>query len=109
MRCAPHFKPDWNYELFLAYNLVCHLGVYRKDVLSLVGGFQEGMEGAQDYDLALRCIEQIDGNKIVHVPRGTLSLAHARRQYRDRRRIEALRPLPAGERALNRHFQTMWH
>src|SRR5262249_22246613 len=54
-RSDPHFKPDWNPELFLAQNFISHLGVYRTDLVRRVGGFRVGLEGAQDYDLTLRC------------------------------------------------------
>jgi GT2 family glycosyltransferase len=33
-----------------------------------VGGFRIGFEGSQDYDLALRCIEQIRPDEIEHLP-----------------------------------------
>ena len=49
--------------------MVCHLGVYRTDLVKDVGGFRVGFEGAQDYDLALRCSEKLDRNQIVHIPR----------------------------------------
>jgi GT2 family glycosyltransferase len=34
-----------------------------------IGGFREGFEGAQDYDLALRFIERIEPAQIRHIPR----------------------------------------
>jgi len=68
-RTTPYFKCDWNYDLFLAHNLITHLGVYRTDVVREIGGFREGLEGAQDYDLALRFIERIEPTRIVHIPR----------------------------------------
>jgi len=68
-RYDPHFKSDFNYELFLAYNMISHLGVYRRSLIEKIGGVRKGFEGAQDYDLALRVIECIDLENIVHVPR----------------------------------------
>lgn len=65
----PYFKCDWNYDLFLSHNLITHLGVYRMDVVTAIGGFREGFEGAQDYDLALRFLERIDARQIRHIPR----------------------------------------
>ena len=76
-RHAPYFKPDWNPDLFLAHNMICHLSVYRKDLIHKVGKFRIGFEGAQDYDLALRCLDHLKPEEIVHVPRGSLSLAPA--------------------------------
>ena len=32
-RHEPHFKSDWNPELFLAQNMISHLGVYRTDLM----------------------------------------------------------------------------
>lgn len=68
-RRDPYFKPDWNYDLLLSQNYVCHLGVYRTDLLREIGGFREGFEGAQDYDLVLRFSERIVPAQICHIPR----------------------------------------
>ena len=67
-RSEPYFKSDWNPELFLAQNFVSHLSVYRIDLIRRIGGFRIGFEGSQDYDLALRCIEQIRPEQIEHLP-----------------------------------------
>ncbi len=68
-RFDPYFKPDWNYELLLAQNCICHLGVYDTALVREVGGFREGFEGAQDWDLALRCVERLRPDEIGHVPK----------------------------------------
>lgn len=68
-RYDPYFKCDLNYELLLAQNMICHLGVYRRDLLGKIGGFRLGFEGAQDYDLVLRLLEQIKPDEVVHVPK----------------------------------------
>jgi len=65
----PYLKCDWNYELFLGQNLISHLGAYSTEFMRRVGGFREGYEGSQDYDLALRCIEHAAPGEIVHVPK----------------------------------------
>jgi GT2 family glycosyltransferase len=67
-RVDPHFKSDWNPDLFYSYNFISHLGVYRRSVVNELGGFREGYEGSQDYDLALRMIEQIPDDHIRHIP-----------------------------------------
>ena len=67
-RFEPYFKSDWNPELFLAQNFISHLGVYRTDLVRQVGGFRVGFEGSQDYDLTLRCIEEIQPKQIEHLP-----------------------------------------
>jgi len=68
-RCCPFFKPDWNPELLLGQNYISHLGIYRHALLREIGGFREGYEGSQDYDLALRCVEKLEPNEIKHIPR----------------------------------------
>jgi GT2 family glycosyltransferase len=68
-RSSPYFKCDWNPDLFLSQNMLCHLGVYRADLVRQVGVFREGFEGSQDHDLALRCVERLCNEQIVHVPR----------------------------------------
>jgi GT2 family glycosyltransferase len=67
-RVNPYFKSDWNPDLFLSQNMIRHLGVYKKEIVDEIGGFREGYEGSQDYDLALRFIEQIKYNEIRHIP-----------------------------------------
>jgi glycosyltransferase involved in cell wall biosynthesis len=65
-RCAPFFKPDWSPDLLMSVNYVCHLLVIRKILLDKAGGFREGYDGAQDYDLVLRSVSGT--SKIVHIP-----------------------------------------
>jgi GT2 family glycosyltransferase len=69
-RCEPYFKPDWNPELLLCNNYLCHLSVVRRELVERVGAFREGFEGSQDYDLFLRATAEIDdASRIRHVPR----------------------------------------
>ncbi|MRH79048.1 glycosyltransferase [Spiribacter sp. C176] len=67
-RIDPYFKSSFNYELLLAQNMISHLGVYRRAEVLAAGGFREGFEGSQDLDLALRVIEQIKPEQVVHIP-----------------------------------------
>ncbi|MFC3124954.1 glycosyltransferase [Pseudoroseomonas globiformis] len=67
-RSDPHFKPGWNPELLLGQNLVSHLGVYRRDLLERIGGFREGLEGSQDWDLALRATQGLPQHAVRHIP-----------------------------------------
>jgi len=67
-RLNPYFKPDFNYELLLGQNTVSHLGVYRTETVREIGGFREGLEGSQDYDLLLRILERVKPNQIHHIP-----------------------------------------
>ena len=68
-RYMPKFKPDWSLDLFYSMNLVTHLVAYRTRLIKEVGGFREGFEGSQDYDLALRVVKKIEPNTIRHIPR----------------------------------------
>ncbi len=65
-RHSPFFKPDWSPDTFLSLMYTCHLGVYRTALVRKIGGFREGFEGSQDYDLVLRLTEHTD--KIRHIP-----------------------------------------
>jgi len=67
-RCDPYFKPDWNPDLFHTQNYVSHLSVYDAALVRQVGGFRIGFEGSQDYDLTLRCVEQLEPSQIHHIP-----------------------------------------
>lgn len=68
-RCDPHFKPDFSPDTLLSMNYICHLSVIRTSLVKKIGGFTVGLEGAQDYDLFLRVTEQIDREKIYHIPK----------------------------------------
>jgi glycosyltransferase involved in cell wall biosynthesis len=103
-RIEPYFKCDWNPDLFYSQNMFCHLGVYHAGLLKEAGGFREGLEGAQDYDLALRCVELVSPAQIRHIPRVLYHWrAHAESTAKsgDAKRYALL----AGERALNEHFR----
>ncbi|MBV9374771.1 MAG: glycosyltransferase family 2 protein, partial [Alphaproteobacteria bacterium] len=67
-RYDPHFKSDWNPDLFLRQNMICHLGVYRAALVREVGGLRSEFDGSQDYDLALRIIERTQPRNIRHIP-----------------------------------------
>lgn len=79
-RFFPYFKTDWNIDLLLGHNMISHLGVYRRTLLHEVGGFREGFEGSQDYDVALRCADATDPGRIRHIP---AVLYHWRRDFGD--------------------------
>lgn len=68
-RSDPYFKSDWNPDLFLVQNCVCHLGVYAREVLEQVGGFRAGFDGAQDWDLMLRVSAVLSADQIGHLPK----------------------------------------
>jgi|GEM_PF-3249059 len=67
IRVDPHFKPDWSPDLLLSMMYTCHLSVFDTARAREVGGFREGTDGSQDYDLVLRVTEGCA--KVVHIPR----------------------------------------
>jgi glycosyltransferase involved in cell wall biosynthesis len=103
-RFGPYFKCDWNIDLFLSQNMFSHLGVYETSLLREVNGFQLGLEGSQDYDLALRCIERIEPAQIHHIPR---VLYHWRVHKESTAHSTEAKTyaVVAGERALNDYCQ----
>ncbi len=62
----PFFKPDWSPERFRHQMYTCHFSVLRASLVREVGGFCDGYEGSQDYDLVLRVTEK--ARSVVHVP-----------------------------------------
>jgi len=66
-RFQPHFKPDWDPELLLAYPYMGHVTAIRSDVLRQVGGFRPEFDGSQDFDVMLRATEM--ARRVVHIPK----------------------------------------
>ena len=99
-RNSPHFKPNWTPDLFYSYNFISHLGVYRTAIVKKIGGFRVGYEGSQDYDLALRFIEQVPHDHIRHIPhvlyhwravKGSVALEPSGKEYAHEAARKALR------------------
>ena len=67
-RSDPYFKPMWSPELLAGHNMISHLGAYRRTLLEEVGGLREGLEGSQDWDLALRVTARTTPDRIRHIP-----------------------------------------
>lgn len=67
VRFDPHFKSDWNKDLFFSQNYISHLSVLRTDIVKEIGGFREGVEGSQDYDLYLRYLTYVNFSGIRHI------------------------------------------
>ena len=63
----PFMKPDFNKDLLRSNNYICHFFVAEKQLVEEVGGFRGAFNGAQDYDLILRCTEKAE--HITHIPR----------------------------------------
>ena len=66
----PNIKEDFNLDLLLSNNYICHFMVMdRKLIQGLL--LRREFDGAQDYDLILRAVAQLEGEsgRIVHVPK----------------------------------------
>ncbi|MEM8987273.1 MAG: glycosyltransferase [Pseudomonadota bacterium] len=100
-RFDPFFKPDWNYDLLLAFNYFNHLTAYRTQIIKDVGGFKSEYDGSQDYDLALRAIEKAHKDGIIHVPH---ILYHWRVLSTSFSKTQKQEAVDAGQKALQSHF-----
>jgi O-antigen biosynthesis protein len=61
-----HLKPSWSPDTLRTNGYTCHLGVYRRALVSEIGGFRSEFDGSQDVDMILRLVERTD--RIAHVP-----------------------------------------
>ncbi len=66
-RTDPFFKPDFSPDLLMSMNYICHFSIFRRELLRKIGGFRQGFEGSQDYDLILRATEH--ARNIAHIPK----------------------------------------
>ena len=60
--CKPSFSP----ELLLTQMYLCHFTVFKREQMNAVGGLRTSMDGAQDFDLALRLLPQL--KNVVRIP-----------------------------------------
>ncbi|CAB5036881.1 MAG: glycosyltransferase [Actinobacteria bacterium] len=60
--CKPSFSP----ELLLTQMYLCHFTVFKRDQVNAVGGLRTSMDGAQDFDLALRLLPNL--KNVVRIP-----------------------------------------
>ncbi len=100
----PHFKPDYSIDLLCSVNYICHLLAVKRGLLAAAGGLRKEYDGAQDYDLILRCAEL--AKNIRHVPK---VLYH----WRSHAESTAANPeskryaFEAGRRAIEAHYERL--
>lgn len=103
-RRTPYFKSDYLPDLLLGQNCVSHLSVYRTALVRAIGGFRIGYEGSQDWDLALRVVDQTTPDRVRHIPKvlyhwravqGSTAVTVSAKNY----------SVDAARRALLDHFQ----
>ena len=59
-------KPDFSPELLLTQMYLCHFTVFDTAIVRQAGGFRSEMDGAQDFDLALRLLPHL--TNVQHIP-----------------------------------------
>lgn len=70
----PHFKLDFNLDLLLTNNYICHFLVMKRELIQQLG-FRRAFDGAQDYDLVLRAVGHLMKENprvedlVCHIPR----------------------------------------
>lgn len=66
----PNRKEEFNLDLLLSNNYICHFMVMKRELIRKLRLRRE-FDGAQDYDLVLRAVEELAGKEetILHVPR----------------------------------------
>ena len=84
-----YYKPDWSPEHLQSVMYLQHMLVVRKRLFWEAGGFRPEMDGARDYDLALRLAGRT--NRIGHVPKVL---------YHWRKTADSAAAPEAGQRAL---------
>lgn len=101
-RYDPHFKPDFAIDTLRSNNYITHLSVFKKELMSKIEGFRDKYDGAQDYDIILRAIENT--NKILHIPK---VLYHWRVHQNSTAMISDAKPYAyeAGIRAISDHLE----
>lgn len=100
----PNFKPEYNLFRLRENNYICHIFAFKRSLLERTGTFRPEYDGAQDFDLILRCCEQAE--RIVHIPR---VLYH----WRSHMNSTAANPeskryaFEAGKRAVEDHYRRL--
>ncbi len=66
-RHEPFFKPGFSPDLLMSMNYIGHLAIFSCQLLDTIGGFRDGFEGAEAYDLILRASER--ASRIARIPK----------------------------------------
>ncbi len=68
-------KPDFNLDLLLTNNYICHFMVVKRQLMQELG-FRSVCDGAQDYDMALRVVNVLFGKGKKPAKKTELPIAH---------------------------------
>ena len=105
----PNRKEDFNYDLLLSNNYICHFLVMKRELIQSLG-FRPEYDGAQDYDLILRAVESLGIPKEVSGERLVGHVAKVLYHWRCHEASTAENPqsktyaYEAGKRALQDHL-----
>ena len=76
---SPYFKPDFDWDLLIGQNYLRRLLVVDTALVRKIGGFRREYVGAHEYDLVLRCLENIKPEPSGPCLSRHISLAHGGR------------------------------
>ncbi len=62
IRFEPNFKPDFNFDFLLSNNYICHFTVLSRQLMEKLS-FRPAFNGAQDYDLFLQAVYEIEQDR----------------------------------------------
>ena len=66
---SPYFKPDFDWDMLIGQSYASRLLVVETALVARIGGYRSQFEGVQDYDLVLRCLENIGSGDVGHIRR----------------------------------------
>lgn len=64
----PHFKQDFDPELLMTNNYICHFTAVRADIMKQMR-LRKKYDGAQDFDLVLRVTADAQKEEVIHIPK----------------------------------------
>ena len=100
-RFMPYFKPrKFCPTLFESHNYLNYMTTYHSDTIRSVGKWRTNYDGAQNYDLGLRVVENITRNSIDHL---ALVLYHVR-ALSGLNALDSASAIEAGRKALADHM-----
>ncbi len=101
-RKDPYFKPDFSIDTLRSNNYITHLSIFKKELMDKLEGFRDEYNGAQDYDIIIRAIEET--KNIVHIPK---ILYHWRVHPKSTAMISDAKPYAyeAGRRVIEDHLK----
>ncbi|MBS7577282.1 MULTISPECIES: glycosyltransferase [unclassified Enterococcus] len=63
----PYLKPEFNPDFLRCMNMITHFVVFKKELLSELGGEDKGYNGAQDWEFVMRLTDHLALTEIYHI------------------------------------------